>query len=190
MNAVDRLAALAASMVIRVEKVQQARIAAARCLCGMPMYRTVSETTRIPWQVIAAIHSMESDCSFSCHLHNGDPLSARTVHEPKGQPLVWGPPWSWEASALDALQKITDRLSGDAPLGYYLDGCERYNGLGYRKRGIRSPYLWGGTNHEERGRFEKDHVFNEDAIGNQIGVAPLLKLMGWQQWPTDGEAPF
>jgi lysozyme family protein len=42
----------------------------------------------LPWYVVAAIHCMESSCRFDCHLHNGDSLKHRTIHEPKGRPLL------------------------------------------------------------------------------------------------------
>ena len=50
-------------------------------------YEKVSETTRIPWFVIAALHSVVTNLNFKAHLHNGDSLSARTVHEPRDRPL-------------------------------------------------------------------------------------------------------
>ena len=50
-------------------------------------YERVSGITLVPWQVIGVIHSREADCDFHCHLHNGDPLTGRTIHVPKGRPL-------------------------------------------------------------------------------------------------------
>ncbi len=40
----------------------------------------------VPWALIAAIHFRESDQDFTKHLHNGDPLGARTVHVRSGGP--------------------------------------------------------------------------------------------------------
>jgi len=57
-----------------------------RMLINKSRYETVSEKLNIPWQFIAVIHNMESSLNFSCHLHNGDPLSGRTVHVPAGRP--------------------------------------------------------------------------------------------------------
>ena len=47
-------------------------------------YQNVETATGVPWHVIAAIHNLESSRRFDRHLHNGDPLTARTVHEPSG----------------------------------------------------------------------------------------------------------
>ena len=79
---------------------------------NMSRYFTVSNAlatkfpagTPIPWYVIGFIHKMESDMNFGTHLHNGDPLTARTVHVPTGRPVNGNPPFTWEDSAADALQ--------------------------------------------------------------------------------------
>jgi lysozyme family protein len=41
--------------------------------------------------------------NFNRHLHNGDPLTSRTVHVPAGRPKSGTPPFTWEQSAVDAL---------------------------------------------------------------------------------------
>lgn len=67
------------------------------------LYEKVSAKTGVPWYVIAVIHSLESSIDFSTHLHNGDPLSSRTKNVPQGRPLHGTPPFTWEDSAIDAL---------------------------------------------------------------------------------------
>ena len=57
----------------------------------------------MPWYVVGLIHTMESSGNFAAHLHNGDPLSARTTHVPAGRPKAGAPPFTWEESATDAL---------------------------------------------------------------------------------------
>src|SRR5690349_17054127 len=59
-------------------------------------YQSVADSTRVPWYVIGVIHSMEAGLSFKCHLHNGDPLNARTIHVPAGRPAAGDPPFTWE----------------------------------------------------------------------------------------------
>jgi hypothetical protein len=49
---------------------------------------------------------MEAGFQIDTHLHNGDPLTRRTVHVPNGQPVVWNPPNDWESSAKDALKAL------------------------------------------------------------------------------------
>ena len=95
-------------------------------------YDSVSEITEVPWYTIALIHCLEGDLNFATHLHNGDPLTARTVNDPKGRPRVGTPPFTWENSAVDALRY--DNIAGThegsvAGIAYLLEG---YNGWGYR----------------------------------------------------------
>lgn len=65
-------------------------------------YVAVSKLTGIPWSFIAVIHNMEASLNFKSHLHNGDPLTARTVQVPAGYPKKGNPPFKWEDSAADA----------------------------------------------------------------------------------------
>src|SRR6185295_802829 len=51
---------------------------------------------------------------------------------------------------------------------------ERYNGFGYRNRGLRSPYLWGGTNLQQPGKYVADGRFDATVIDRQPGCMPLL----------------
>src|SRR5215211_3113772 len=68
-----------------------------------PRYEKVAKALKMPWYVVAVIHNMESGGDFRRHLHNGDPLSARTTHVPAGRPKTGRPPFTWETSAIDAL---------------------------------------------------------------------------------------
>jgi len=140
-------------------------------------YQSVSHSTTVPWYVIGVIHSMEASLSFRCHLHNGDPLNARTIHVPAGRPLAGNPPFTWEDSATDAI-----RLQGlDHWNDWSIPGIcyklEKYNGLGYRAHHINSPYLWGSSNQYTSGKYVRDGVFSITAVSRQIGAMVLLKLM-------------
>ena len=59
----------------------------------------MAQFRRDPWFFLGVIHAMESRFNFERHLHNGDPLSARTVRVPKGFPKAGNPPFTWEVSA-------------------------------------------------------------------------------------------
>jgi hypothetical protein len=52
--------------------------------------------------------------------------------------------------------------------------AEVFNGLGYVGKGINSPYVWAGTNHEQSGKYVADHQFNPNAEDSQLGVAAVL----------------
>ena len=134
-----------------------------RILANRERYKRVEEGTGVSWIVVGCIHLLECSLSFRCHLHNGDSLTARTVHVPKGRPSDGSPPFNWEQSAMDALRiKETSQISGWTveECLYYL---ERYNGWGYRIGAgrnttppHRSPYLWSFTNHYEKGKYPYD----------------------------------
>ena len=67
-------------------------------------YEEVGRRVRIPWYFIAVIHNMEGGLNFNTHLHNGDPLTKRTQHIPRGRPKSGTPPFTWEESSIDALE--------------------------------------------------------------------------------------
>lgn len=140
-------------------------------------YEKVSARTNVPWYVVALIHTMECDGNFNCHLHNGDPLTARTVNEPKKRPLTGKPPFGWEESAVDALRFEHFDVWTDWTIAGTLYEFERYNGFGYRAHSVASPYLWGGSQIYARGKFTSDRVFDPRAISGQTGAAVLLRRM-------------
>jgi lysozyme family protein len=141
-------------------------------------YEAVEQATGVPWFAVGIYHHLEAGGNFKTHL-NGDPLTARTTHVPQGRPSDGGPPFSWEASAIDLIQ-----LSGIgrdpklfSSIGGMLYLLERIDGLGYRRVGARSPAIWGCTNAYTRGRFVTDGKFDPNALSTQCGAAPILKVM-------------
>src|SRR5207244_845789 len=126
-------------------------------------YEKVGNALAIPWHVVAAIHCMEGSLRFDRHLHNGDPLSARTVHVPRSRPVAApadGVKYTWEESAVDAL--ILDHLANrsDWSLPATLYRLEGFNGFGYRPHGINTPYLWSFSNHYAKGKFGEDGKYD------------------------------
>lgn len=141
-------------------------------------YEQVEAATQVPWYVIAAIHSLEGSLNFKTHLHNGDPLTGKTVHVPKGRP-PGTPPFTWEASAADAL--TFDNMKGvkNWTLAVILFKLEGFNGFGYRTKhqDVLTPYLWSFTNHYEKGKFVADGKFDPNAVSQQVGAAAILKAL-------------
>ncbi len=142
-------------------------------------YRKVSEQAGVPWGFVAAVHTMEAGLDFARHLHNGDPLTGRTVHVPAGRPKKGDPPFIWEESAFDALslRKLDSHL--DWGLAGTLYQLERYNGWGYRLYHpyVLSPYLWGFSNHYRQGKYVSDGTWSDTAVSRQCGAAVLLRRM-------------
>jgi lysozyme family protein len=165
---------LFASCQVRPERRGEVAWHRARLLQYRARYEAVSTRVGIPWWFIGIIHALEASFNFSAHLHNGDPLQARTVQVPKGRPAIWNPPNDWESSAMDALAYEGFTGQADWSLAAVLYRWERFNGMGYRKKGINSPYLWSFSNHYSKGKFVKDRVFDPEKQSRQCGAAVML----------------
>jgi lysozyme family protein len=140
-------------------------------------YASVGDQLDIPWFFVGVIHCMEASLSFKTHLHNGDPLTARTVQVPKGRPKKGNPPFKWEDSALDALTFEGFASLDDWTLPAMLYRFEAYNGFGYRPRNINTPYLWSYSNHYSQGKFAADGQFSPVLVSKQCGAAVLIRRM-------------
>jgi hypothetical protein len=75
-----------------------------RLLKYRAQYEEVASRTGAPWWFVGIVHALEASFNFAGHLHNGDPLTARTVQVPKGRPAQWNPPSDWVSSAVDAIR--------------------------------------------------------------------------------------
>lgn len=139
----------------------------------------------MPWFFVAIIFAMECNPpprGFSEHLHNGDKLTKRTVLVPKGRPAAdpvagKGKPYSWEESAIDALRLKGLQNVRSWTVERMLFEWERYNGWGYRPRGVPSAYLWSYTTVYSRGKYIADGVWSSTAVSGQAGAVAMLKTM-------------
>ncbi|UDU21355.1 DNA/RNA non-specific endonuclease [Sinorhizobium meliloti] len=171
---------LFATCEILPEKRAEVERYVARLRSFKPRYRRVAERMGIPWWFVGLTHALEASFNFQGHLHNGDPLSARTVQVPRGRPLVWNPPNDWEASAIDALAMKGYAGQSDWSVARSLYRLERYNGWGYRRSTIRipTPYLWSFSRHYTKGKFVRDGIYDPRAVSKQCGAAVMLKALG------------
>ena len=138
-------------------------------------YERITKSMTMPWYFLAIIHGLEADFRFDAHLHNGDPLTARTVRVPAGRPAQGKPPFSWEESAMDAIAVNRYDKWNDWSIAGMLVAWERYNGLGYRQYGIHSPYVWSCTYLYVKGRYVADGRFEANAESRQCGAVAMLK---------------
>lgn len=145
---------------------------------GRAVYAQVGDDLNgIPWMFIGVVHGMECGFNFAGHLHNGDPLQARTVHVPAGRPAAGPPPFTWRQSAADALTLKRFHEVGDWSVPHMLYLLEKYNGFGYRMRRVPTPYLWSFSNLYEKGKFVQDGRFDPEAVSRQCGAALMLKAV-------------
>jgi lysozyme family protein len=167
------------SCLIRPERLTQVSATASQVAAGKARYQAVAQPLGIPWYVVGLIHAMESGLDFTRHLHNGDPLTARTTHWPPGRPAAGAPPFTWEESATDALTMQGLPKWQDWSLPGVLYQLEGYNGFGYRNRKppVPSPYLWSFSNHYTCGKYVADGKFSPSAVSQQCGAAVLLRRL-------------
>lgn len=159
-------------------RASQIEAMAAKIRANRARYDAVAAKTGVPWDVIAVIHSRESSCNFAGVLHNGEHIigtGRKTTLVPKGR----GPFSTWEGAAIDALVNCAPYAARnkDWSLGNTLDLLEGYNGLGYRKKGLPSPYLWAGTDQYTKGKYVADGKFDPNAVDQQLGAAAILMAL-------------
>jgi len=169
---------------IKVTNPTAARRAAQRILRGKKAYKHVEAMTGVKWSVVGAIHYRESNCDFDTWLHNGDPMRyrngtpRRTVNVPRNRPP--DPSVDWFQGAYDALVTV-EHLDGIKNYGpeHFAYASEKMNGFGYRnpRINIPSPYLWGGSNHQKRGKYVSDGHYDPSHWDTQLGCMTVLKAL-------------
>ena len=120
----------------------------------------------------------------------------RSAHRPdgagsSGQTQDGQPPFTWEASASDALSFQGFDKWKDWSISGTLFKLEGYNGFGYRDHhpDVPSPYLWSFSNHYTRGKYVADGTFSPTAVSAQCGVAVLLRRMAEKNLIVFGDVP-
>jgi lysozyme family protein len=151
----------------------EAIVAAKRILKLKPRYQAVSAKTGVPILWLMAINERESSSNMYTYLGNGQSLFRVTTEVPRGR----GPFGTWEEGAEDALHldQIDQVRDWSWPRALYED--ELWNGFGYRAYGRHSPYLWGGTNIQQPGKYVADGVWNPNAWDPQLGTVALMKTI-------------
>jgi lysozyme family protein len=148
---------------------------------------------KVPWFIIGALHYREANLNFMGHLHNGDPLLAKTYHVPAGRPKGKWPPSDsqgnvitdrrqlWTLSAVDSLNSMAVPNVGWTAAGTCW-ALEAYNGFGFRSHGVNSPYLWNYTQYYNHapyaaGGFYMDGPdgWRSSYVSKQAGLIALLK---------------
>ncbi|WP_046867607.1 peptidoglycan-binding protein [Microvirga massiliensis] len=165
-------------MTIRPERLAEVNAIASRLIGSKARYQQVESATRVPWFIIAMLHQREASANFAGVLHNGERIigTGKITHlVPRGR----GPFSSWEESAIDALTMAPHSLHlvSKWTIERACFEIEKYNGFGYRNRGMNSPYLWSFSNNYARGKFVSDGHFDPAAVDKQCGTMPILKQM-------------
>lgn len=141
-------------------------------------YVRLFEATSVPPQVVAVINEREAGGNLKGVLHNGE-LIVGTNRKTSLVPAGRGPFATFFDAGVDAFRKegldgFNWHEGGPARVAY---GLEKFNGFGYRGKGIHSPYLWAGTNHYLRGKYVADRKFSPTAVDQQLGGMAVLRRM-------------
>lgn len=145
---------------------------------NLDIYNQVAIAADIPEILVAAIHWREASGDFTTYLHNGDPLGKPTSHIPKGLFFT-----EWIPAAVDALDRETlaKKASGisyeETNINDMLIYAEYFNGLGYKKRKLPSPYILAGTTCYIKGKFDNDGDFNSNDVDRQLGILSMLRAI-------------
>jgi lysozyme family protein len=168
---------------VELKKDEEAFEIADRIIAVLDRYAPITDKIGVPEWAIGILHYRESNLNFNTYLGNGQPLNRRTTIVPKDR----GPFDSFEEGAIDALKlQGLDRIK-DWSAARFLYESERYNGFGYFMRGINSPYVWGGTNLQQRGKFVSDGNFDPNVMDTQLGAAAILKALCERSLAIDAE---
>lgn len=162
---------------VKVTRQAPARAEAQKILNNKTRYKQLEAKTGVPWFCIGIIHTREAGSvdvgRFLCCLHNGQKIIG-TGRKTTIVPIGKGPFATFEDAAIDALQGYKGTKWSVELLAYTL---EKFNGFGYRNKGIPSPYLWGATNRQKSGKYVADGVYDANVMDTQVGGMAILKSM-------------
>lgn len=173
---------------ITPNRAAEVRSVAARlvALAAKFRYQAIETVTGVPWFIVAVIHEREASQNWNAQLGQGDPLNQISRHVPRGRgPFLFhagDTPGNdaFHRGAVDALMNCPPQAGHwkDWTAGGALTLTVLYNGIGYDAyHNEPSPYDWGATNIEQRGKYTGDGKFDASVWDTQIGCAAMLKGM-------------
>lgn len=157
-------------------------VAVRTIMANQERYLAVERATGAPWWFVAGLHYRESSNNFTKYLGNGESLSRATTLVPAGRG-PWTGPNAWLNGAIDALKY--DHLVGKTwNIQLALLRAEKFNGTGYRRFKILSPYVFAGDINQKPGLFVADGDFDPKKNDNRVGVAALWKYLpiNWKKY--------
>lgn len=168
---------------IEFKSVSEARAAekvANRLLSNLGRYLKIQEATGVPAVVWMVIHERESSGDFLANIANGEKLFNKdgTVHVtvlvPDGHAWkTFEESCTW-AAANEGLAIVGLHNWTKARMAYRVEG---FNGYGYDMRGLRSPYLWGGTTWQQVGKYTADRQFDPAIWDTQLGAMAVYEKL-------------
>lgn len=133
-------------------------------------YRKISKQLGCSLFALICSHYREASCDLDRQILNGQPWDIKTSIVPKGEG-----PFNDFVESCERGFEIKPEMENPNNIIDLLHFLERWNGWGYRRRGILSPYLWAGTNLYTKGYYTSDGNYSSRAVNKQLGCATLLK---------------
>lgn len=141
------------------------------------LFERAAAATTVHVAMLMALSIREMSGRVDCYLGNGQRLSMRTTIVPKNRGPFTGPnafvDGCVDACRIDGLDKVAARYGWEAVVGCYF--AEEFNGDGYRRRGIPSPYVFGATTVQRAGKYVADHQFDARIMDPQLGVLAIFE---------------
>ena len=166
---------LLAAMVVRPECEKEVDRTATKLLAFKSRYLEVSNADGVPVVFIAASFEREASSNFGRNPAQGWPLTSVSRDVPHN-----GPFRTWYDAAIAAYHlNGLDRVGkGNWTWELICFYGELFNGFGYRDfHRMHSPYLWGGTNIQTKGKYTEDGKFDPNVMDSQLGIIPIARRM-------------
>lgn len=162
-----------AAMKVPASKMAEAVAVARKIVDNKERYVEVEKATGVPWYWVASVHWREASGRFDRYLGDGEPLDRPTRNVPKRR----GPFKDFLSGCVDALTLEGLDREIDWSIGSQLFNFERYNGEGYRARGLPSPYVFAGSSIYKHGKYNIDGHFVPSMVDTQLGCAVILQAL-------------
>ncbi len=156
----------------------QIDLAIKKILANRANFEKAVEGTFIPWWWVACVMYRENGVDMSRQLLNGQRWDRITTLVPKGL----GPWGSWIDSAKFALAKYRGEGMHHWDIATAIVEWEKWNGLGYKRRGLNSPYVYSGTSRQNPGLYVADGKFDPRKMDPRPGCLAIyigLKELGY-----------
>ena len=150
----------------------------------LPIIDEVARRANMPREMVAAIwYREDSGMRTDRYLHNGERLGRTTTLVPRG--IYFGRDQFVDA----AVHALSQKSSTARALGLHYGSTdqaamaaftERYNGFGYRNRGVPSAYVTAGSQHYRGGMYVADGRFSSSARDRRLGTLPIISEMAQQ----------
>jgi lysozyme family protein len=166
---------LLTAMVVRPECRDLVDRTAEKLLGFKRRYEEVSSQDGVPIIFIATSFEREASSDFTRNPAQGWPLNSISRDIPHNGPF---PDWRSAALAAYHLNGLDKVGAGKWTWELICFYGELFNGFGYRDyHHMHTPYLWGGTNVQTRGKYTTDRGFDATVMDEQLGTIPLARRM-------------